>query len=119
MEEYRNSLAASFLFRFYVELVQFAQQRAPGFSSPLPQGYEGAAARYHRPPASGLQYYSKTADGDVIGQPYRHMSADVQVRLSLQCQLFLFIRRFNIHMLNHARCTTAMTAVWLNLGRVR
>lgn len=105
MEEYRNSLAASFVFRFFVDLAQRVQKRVPGFVSPLPQEYEGAASRYHRPPASGLQYYSKTDDGSVIGQPYRHMSADVQVQYALWCT---------------CECSTALAqASWEGLHGIR
>jgi hypothetical protein len=79
MGEYRNSLAASFVFRFYVYLVQKLQAAAPDFASPLPAGYDSAATRFERAPASGLQYYRKAGEEEIVGQPYRHMSADLQV----------------------------------------
>ena len=34
---------------------------------------------YERPPARGLQYYSGAPDEDVVGQPYHHVAADMQV----------------------------------------
>lgn len=39
-----------------------------------------AVKPYERPPSHGLQYYSEVPGEDVVGQPYRHMAADEQVR---------------------------------------
>lgn len=37
------------------------------------------AQPYERPPARGIQYFSGVPDEDVVGKPYRHMAADMQV----------------------------------------
>lgn len=82
MVEFRQSLAASFLFRFFVEVALRAEAEAPGYSARggwLPDGHESAAARFERPASHGMQYFSKAGDGDVVGQPARHMAADLQV----------------------------------------
>ena len=34
---------------------------------------------FQRPPSAGLQYYSAVPGEDVVGQPYRHLAADLQV----------------------------------------
>ena len=34
---------------------------------------------YEREAARGLQYFSGVADEDIVGKPYRHMAADMQV----------------------------------------
>lgn len=38
-----------------------------------------AITPYSRPPSCGLQYHSAVPEEDVVGQPYRHMAADLQV----------------------------------------
>lgn len=81
--EFRRSLAASFLFRFFVGVA--LRVSAPGNAAAggwrPPPGHESAAARFERPPSRGIQYFSKAGDADVVGQPHRHMAADLQVRL--------------------------------------
>lgn len=37
------------------------------------------AQPYERPPARGIQCFSGVPDEDVVGKPYRHMAADMQV----------------------------------------
>lgn len=39
-----------------------------------------AAATFHRPPAQGVQFHAPPVAGDVVGQPERHMAADLQVK---------------------------------------
>ena len=34
---------------------------------------------YEREAARGLQYFSGVPDEDIVGKPYRHMAADMQV----------------------------------------
>lgn len=81
MVEYRMSLAASFLFRFFVEVSTSLRQEFPeiSFSEALPQEYESAIQKFKRPSAKGIQYFTKTKDGQVVGAPDRHMAADLQV----------------------------------------
>lgn len=82
--EFRRSLAASFLFRFFAEVVYALEVDAPGFNAAeaLPAECESAVRRFERPPPSGMQYFTKVADGLVVGQPERHMAADLQARAS-------------------------------------
>lgn len=79
MVEFRRSLAASFLFRFFVDVAVRLRANSPAAGSWLPTGHESAAARFERPPARGIQYFSKAGDAEVVGQPERHMAADLQV----------------------------------------
>ena len=85
--EYRNSLAASFLFKFYVwaslqlerEGEGSAGKVGAGFKADVPESFRSAAVEYHRPPVKGVQFFSKADESEVVGQDYRHMSADYQV----------------------------------------
>uniref|UniRef100_A0A383W3H7 xanthine dehydrogenase n=1 Tax=Tetradesmus obliquus TaxID=3088 RepID=A0A383W3H7_TETOB len=82
--EYRNSLAASFLFKFYVHVCLAMEAAHPdSFKPQLPAGYASAAAPYHRPPVRGVQFHHEVpqaTDGSAeVGKDYRHMSADLQV----------------------------------------
>ncbi|BDA44652.1 Xanthine dehydrogenase [Coccomyxa sp. Obi] len=79
MVEFRRSLAASFLFRFVVDVALRLRAEAPEAGGWLPAGHESAAVRFERPPSRGIQYFSKAGDADVVGQPERHMAADLQV----------------------------------------
>ena len=81
--DFRRSLAASFLFRFVVEVALRLRKEAPEAGGWLPAGAESAAARFERPPSRGIQYFSKAGDADVVGQPERHMAADLQVPICL------------------------------------
>lgn len=76
--EYRRSLAASFLFRFFVDVALRLEAEEPSFTLPLPSSYASAAARFTRPPARGLQYYARAGQDAVVGAPHRHMAADIQ-----------------------------------------
>ena len=78
MVEYRRSLAASFLFRFLVDVALRLEAEEPSFTLPLPPSYASAAARFTRPPAHGLQYYARAGQDAVVGAPHRHMAADIQ-----------------------------------------
>ena len=80
------SLAASFLFRFLVEVSFRVQQDFPEVTpaDAMPAEYESAIQKFKRPAAKGIQYFTKTEDGQVVGAPDRHMAADLQVcRLAL------------------------------------
>ena len=86
MVEYRRSLASSFLFKGLVFLATAletdaaaANAKAPPFTLPFDESYRSAVETYHRPPSKGLQYYSSVPNEDVVGQPYRHAAADMQV----------------------------------------
>ena len=79
MVEFRRSLAASFLFRFFIHVASQLEADLPGFKPMFPGTYKSAAVPFHRPPAQGLQYYSKVPGEAVVGQPTRHMAADLQV----------------------------------------
>ena len=79
--EFRRSLAASFLFRFFIEVSYDLEKDDPGFkaSKTLPAEYESALrSKFERPASKGMQYFTKVADGQVVGQPERHMAADLQ-----------------------------------------
>jgi xanthine dehydrogenase/oxidase len=84
--EYRNSLAASFLFKFYVWASlqleregEAAEGAAGGYRADVPASFRSAAVEYHRPPVKGVQFFAKADESQVVGQDYRHMSADYQV----------------------------------------
>lgn len=79
MVEFRRSLAASFLFRFFIHVASQLEADLPGFKPMFPDSYKSAAVPFHRPPVQGLQYYSKVPGEAVVGQPTRHMAADLQV----------------------------------------
>jgi len=77
--EFRRSLASSFLFRFFVHVASQLEADLPGYKPIFPDTYKSAAVPFHRPPVQGLQYYSKVPGEAVVGQPTRHMAADLQV----------------------------------------
>lgn len=79
--EFRRSLAASFLFRFFVHVASQLEVDLPAWQPLFPPSYRSAAVPFHRPPVQGLQYYSKVPGEAVVGQPTRHMAADLQARL--------------------------------------
>ena len=79
--EFRRSLAASFLFRFFIEVSYDLEKDDPGFKAAetLPPEYESALrSKFERPASKGMQYFTKVDDGQVVGQPERHMAADLQ-----------------------------------------
>lgn len=80
--EFRRSLAASFLFRFFVEVSYALEHDAPSFkaAAALPPEYESAVRKFERPAPRGMQYFTKVEDGQVVGQPERHLAADLQAR---------------------------------------
>ncbi len=79
MVEFRRSLASSFLFRVFVHVASQLEADQPGFQAIFPPTFKSAAVPFHRPPVQGLQYYSKVPGEAVVGQPTRHMAADLQV----------------------------------------
>jgi len=79
MVEFRRSLAASFLFRFLVSVNNSLAADVPDFTSAFPDDAESADVLYERPAARGLQYFDGVGDSDVVGKPYRHVAADMQV----------------------------------------
>ena len=81
MVEFRRSLASSFLFRFFVHVATQLEADVQGFQPLFPATYKSAAVPFHRPPVQGLQYWSKVPGEAVVGQPTRHMAADLQVCL--------------------------------------
>ena len=81
MVEFRRSLASSFLFRFFVHVATQLEADVQGFQPLFPDSYKSAAVPFHRPPVQGLQYWSKVPGEAVVGQPTRHMAADLQVCL--------------------------------------
>ena len=79
--EFRRSLASSFLFRMMVFVsAQMEAAKAPGFTSSFSGRDASAAQPFERPAAQGLQYFAKTPGEAAVGQPHRHMAADLQVR---------------------------------------
>ena len=81
MVEFRRSLASSFLFRMMVFVsAQLEAAQAPGFTSSFSGCDASAAQPFERPAVQGLQYFAKTPGEAAVGQPHRHMAADLQVR---------------------------------------
>ena len=83
--EYRRSLAASFLFRFFVDVALKLEKEGSGYKAAdwLPAGHESAAVHFERPASQGVQYFNKVGEQNVVGQPVRHMAADLQARPQL------------------------------------
>ena len=81
MVEFRRSLAASFLFKFYAEVSGMLEKDSPSYKAAdnLPPEYESAVRKFVRPAPKGVQYFTKVGDGQVVGAPERHMAADLQV----------------------------------------
>lgn len=82
MVEYRRSLAASFLFKSLIHAAVALESDAPAeqpFSYPYPERFRSVTQPYTRPLPHGLQYFSAVPDEEVVGQPHRHMAADIQV----------------------------------------
>eukprot|EP00873_Tetraselmis_striata_P035166 jgi/Tetstr1/455430/TSEL_042261.t1 len=85
MVEFRRSLTASFLFKFFVhsslQLQTEAGQQAeqPKFETPFPPETHSASSTFQRPPAHGTQYYFEGVPDDIVGEPRRHLAADLQV----------------------------------------
>jgi xanthine dehydrogenase/oxidase len=59
MVEFRRSLAASFLYRFFVRVATRLEADDPTYAVPFPESHRSAAAPYSRPPTRGLQYFTK------------------------------------------------------------
>ena len=85
--EFRRSLAASFLFRFFADtaaaLEADAAEDGGGYraaSSGLPEGHASAALRFERPASRGVQIHGKPGEAAILGAPVRHLAADLQVR---------------------------------------
>lgn len=80
MVEYRRSLAASFLYRFFVDIALQLEAEGSGYKAAdwLPLGHESAAVHFERPASQGVQYFNKVGEQDVVGAPVRHMAADLQ-----------------------------------------
>lgn len=56
------------------------QADAEDFKSAFDDSYTSGIQRYERAPVRGLQYFGSVPDEDVVGKPYRHVAADMQVR---------------------------------------
>ena len=84
MVEFRRSLAASFLLRFFIHVGSQLEADLPGWQPIFQATFKSAARSFERPPVQGLQYYSKVPGQAVVGQPTRHMAADLQVLHSPQ-----------------------------------
>ncbi|KAL0052613.1 hypothetical protein WJX82_004790 [Trebouxia sp. C0006] len=97
MVEFRRSLALSFLFRFFVHVASQLEADQPGFQAIFPPTFKSAAVPFHRPPVQGLQYYSKVPGEAVVGQPTRHMAADLQV-----CGEAVYVDDMKMHNMLHA-----------------
>ena len=78
--EYRRSLAASFLYRFFVDIALQLEAGGSSYKAAdwLPPGHESAAVHFERPASQGVQYFNKVGEQDVVGAPVRHMAADLQ-----------------------------------------
>lgn len=79
--EYRASLAASFLFKFFVMVCK--QLEAKFKRALIPDSYNSAITTFHRPPSHGIQTYTTpvtpAADPDKVGKSLMHLTAPAQV----------------------------------------
>jgi xanthine dehydrogenase/oxidase len=83
MVEYRRSLAASFLFKFFVQVAQALERDVAGFEAPLGSGERSAAVEAVRPPPRGVQAWAASRDAPGAarggaGAPLMHASAELQ-----------------------------------------
>lgn len=100
--EYRRSLAASFLFRFFVDIALKLEKADLSYKAAdwLPSGHESAAVHFERPASQGVQYFDKVGEQNIVGQPVRHMAADLQAwpHTQLICQnLGLYMALYGHH----------------------
>lgn len=73
MSEYRCSLAASFLFKFFLCV-------SKELDMALPHSHVSAIEEYKRPPCRGVQYFAEgNVDDEAVGKPMKHLAADMQV----------------------------------------
>eukprot|EP00897_Mesotaenium_endlicherianum_P009776 jgi/Mesen1/8827/ME000053S08233 len=79
MPEFRRSLVASFLFKFFLHCSYQLEEQA-NVAHSLPDTWRSAVAPHERPPARGLQYFESSPEGQVAGVSLAHMSADMQIR---------------------------------------
>lgn len=84
MVEFRRSLASSFLFKFFLQVSEKLRAEADAVEGAAqvpewPASWGSAAQEYSRPASHGLQYFDAVHPESVVGQPYRHMAADLQV----------------------------------------
>ncbi len=110
MVEFRRSLAASFLFRFFADtaaaLEADAREDGGGYlaaSAGLPEGHASAAVRFERPASRGVQIHGKPGEAAIVGAPVRHLAADLQVHNALTtATLVVQLRRvFHITQASH------------------
>ena len=83
MSEFRNSVAAAFLFKFFVHVALGLETAAPGgaYSAPVEASERSAApnASPHRSLPRGLQYYvASPTSPSPVGTPLMHASAELQ-----------------------------------------
>ncbi|XP_064600707.1 xanthine dehydrogenase/oxidase-like [Liolophura sinensis] len=78
MAEYRQTLTASFFFKFYLS-VKLKIQNQLSVKSPVPASYHSATPTFHREPTRSLQLYEEVVEGqdieDVVGRPLPHLSS--------------------------------------------
>ena len=80
MAEYRQALAASFFFKFFVYAsVALEADAGDSYTSSLSAVDRMAADIAERGPSRGLQYHGKGKDGEEVGLPIMHASANLQV----------------------------------------
>jgi len=81
--EYRRSLVASFLLKGLVHAANLLQADTNGsknrFVSPLDPKLMTVSRSFCREPSKGIQFFSTPDDGQVVGQPCQHASANAQV----------------------------------------
>ena len=79
MTEFRQAVAASFLFKFYVHVSEGMSGNDGFGGTGVTARDHSAAAEFHKPPPRGLQYYDSATPGSILGEPHRHLAADLQV----------------------------------------
>lgn len=77
MPQFRRSLTASFLFKFFLHAA-YALPSPSAFGS-LPESYRSAVEVPEKPLPRGIQVYEVSETGEAVGAPVVHQSADVQV----------------------------------------
>lgn len=84
MVEFRNALAASFVFKVMVYAAMMLEEdvklqgSALRYVFPWQDVDRSAAKLYCRPPTHGIQYFEKSQDGAIVGASHRHTAADMQ-----------------------------------------
>ncbi|XP_057849574.2 xanthine dehydrogenase 1 isoform X2 [Cryptomeria japonica] len=78
MVEFRQSLTASFFFKFFL-LISYNIQQKTQVLQGFPDSYKSAVDPYKRPSSYGVQSHESLQKGTSVGLPVTHLAAKLQV----------------------------------------